>query len=230
MTFSVNLFKTAHKTQHNDENNFQRRPRKERMGGREGDFEPVRREIRRETSKENNFQNRICPAGAASRPGWAWQDSLACPSLRGPILSARAERIGRKARQREGLFTKPPFPLESHPPKFAIDARFTHYRARARPPAVPRNRTGSGMSVYVLSGASVGNGFDRSGGFWRVSFFCAGAAGRPGWHGGGRRLVRPSGGRFFPFVRKESEERHAKGKGFAQSRPSLWNPILRNLL
>jgi hypothetical protein len=30
-------------------------------------------------------------------------------------------------------------------------------------------------------------------------------------------------------VRKESEERHANGKGFAQSRPSLWNPILRNL-
>jgi hypothetical protein len=174
MTFSVNLFKTAHKTQHNDENNFQRRPRKERMGGREGDFEPVRREIRRETSKENNFQNRICPAGAASRPGWAWQDSLACPSLRGPILSARAERIGRKARQREGLFTKPPFPLESHPPKFVTDARLTHYRARSRPPAVPRNRTLPGMSLCKFDGAShdpyipttlfvsVGNGLDRS--------------------------------------------------------------------
>jgi hypothetical protein len=65
--------------------------------------------------------------------------------------------------------------------------------------------------------------------FWRVSFSGAGAAGRPGWPGGIRRLVRPSGGRFFPLVRKESEERHAKGKGFAQSRPSLWNPILRNL-
>jgi hypothetical protein len=62
-----------------------------------------------------------------------------------------------------------------------------------------------------------------------VSFFCAGAAGRPGYPGGICWLVRPSGGRFFPLVRKESEERHAKGKGFAQSRPSLWNPILRNL-
>ena len=39
----------------------------------------------------------------------------------------------------------------------------------------------------------------------------------------------PSGGLFFPLVRKEEEERHAKGKGFLQSRPSLWNPILRGL-
>jgi len=39
----------------------------------------------------------------------------------------------------------------------------------------------------------------------------------------------PSGGLFFPLVRKEEEERHAKGKGFLQSRPSLWNPFLRNL-
>jgi hypothetical protein len=62
-----------------------------------------------------------------------------------------------------------------------------------------------------------------------ASFSPAGAAGRPGWPGGIRWLVHPSGGRFFPLVRKESEERHAKGKGFSQSRPSLWNPILRNL-
>jgi hypothetical protein len=42
---------------------------------------------------------------------------------------------------------------------------------------------------------------------------------RPGWPGGIRRLVHPYGRvRFFPLVRKESEERHAKGKGFAQSR------------
>gem|GEM_PF-4816485 len=41
--------------------------------------------------------------------------------------------------------------------------------------------------------------------------------------------VTPSGGLFFPLVRKEEEERHAKGKGFLQSRPSLWNPILRSL-
>jgi hypothetical protein len=74
----------------------------------------------------------------------------------------------------------------------------------------------------------VGNGLDRSAAFLRASFSPAGAASRPGWHGDGRRLVRPSGGRFFPLVRKESEERHAKGKGFLQSRPSLWNPILRN--
>jgi hypothetical protein len=120
----------------------------------------------------------LCRGGGP--PGVAWRDSLACPSLRGPILSARAERIGRKARQREGLFTKPPFPLESHPPKFVIDARLTHYRARARPPAVPRNRTGSGMSVYVLSGASVGNGLDRSGGFLAgIVFLCRGG-GPPG--------------------------------------------------
>ena len=76
---------------------------------------------------------------------------------------------------------------------------------------------------------NVGNGLDRSAGFWQVSFSPAGAAGRPGYPGGGRRLVHPSGGRFFPLVRKESEERHANGKGFLQSRPSLWNPILRNL-
>jgi len=107
-------------------------------------------------------------------PGVAWRNSLACPSLRGPILSARAERIGRKARQREGLFTKPPFPLESHPPKFVTDARLTHYRARSRPPAVPRNRTLPGMSLCKFDGAShdpyipttlfvsVGNGLDRS--------------------------------------------------------------------
>jgi hypothetical protein len=36
------------------------------------------------------------------------------------------------------------------------------YRARSRPPAVPRNRTGSGMSVCVFDGAPVGNGLDRS--------------------------------------------------------------------
>ena len=41
--------------------------------------------------------------------------------------------------------------------------------------------------------------------------------------------VTPSGGLFFPLVRKEEEERHANGKGFLQSRPSLWNPILRGL-
>ena len=41
--------------------------------------------------------------------------------------------------------------------------------------------------------------------------------------------VMPSGGLFFPLVRKEEEERHAKGKGFLQSRPSLWNPFLRGL-
>jgi len=46
-------------------------------------------------------------------------------ALRGPLLSARAERRGRKARQREGLFTKPPFPLESHPPKFVFQPRLT---------------------------------------------------------------------------------------------------------
>ena len=71
-------------------------------------------------------------------PGWVMRYSLSCPSLRGPILSARAERVGRKARQREGLCTKPPFPLDSHPPKPAGRAGFTHYRARSRPPAVPR--------------------------------------------------------------------------------------------
>jgi hypothetical protein len=96
----------------------------------------------------------VFPCRGGEPPGWPGGYSAACPSLRGPILSARAERIGRKARQREGLFTKPPFPLESHPPKFAIDARLTHYRARSRPPAVPRNRTGSGMSVCVFGGAS----------------------------------------------------------------------------
>ena len=41
--------------------------------------------------------------------------------------------------------------------------------------------------------------------------------------------VTSSGGLFFSLVRKEEEERHAKGKGFLQSRPSLWNPILRGL-
>jgi len=41
--------------------------------------------------------------------------------------------------------------------------------------------------------------------------------------------VTSSGGLFFPLVRKEEEERHAKGKGFLQSRPSLWNPFLRGL-
>jgi len=44
-----------------------------------------------------------------------------------------------------------------------------------------------------------------------------------------KSLVVPSGGLFFPLVRKEEEERHAKGKGFLQSRPSLWNPFLRRL-
>jgi hypothetical protein len=43
------------------------------------------------------------PCRGGEPPGVARRDSAACPSLRGPILSARAERIGRKARQREGL-------------------------------------------------------------------------------------------------------------------------------
>jgi len=46
-------------------------------------------------------------------------------ALRGPLLSARAERRGRKARQREGLFTKPPFPLESFPPRIVFPLRLT---------------------------------------------------------------------------------------------------------
>jgi peptide chain release factor 1 len=46
-----------------------------------------------------------------------------------------------------------------------------------------------------------------------IVFPCRGG-GPPGLPGGICRLVHPSGGRFFPFVRKESEERHAKGKGF----------------
>ena len=116
----------------------------------------------------------VFPCRGGGPPGVARRDSAACPSLRGPILSARAERIGRKARQREGLFTKPPFPLDSHPPKFGGRVRLTDYRARARPPAVPRNRTRSGMSVCIFGGASrdpyapatlfapVGNGLDRS--------------------------------------------------------------------
>jgi len=54
-------------------------------------------------------------------------------ALRGPLLSARAERRGRKARQREGLFTKPPFPLESHPPRIAFPPRLT------LPCALPRS-------------------------------------------------------------------------------------------
>lgn len=95
-------------------------------------------------------------------PGVARWDSAACPSLRGPILSVRAERIGRKARQREGLCTKPPFPLESHPPKLGGRVRLADYRARSRPPAVPRNRTRSGMTLCVFDGAPVGNGLDRS--------------------------------------------------------------------
>jgi hypothetical protein len=103
----------------------------------------------------------LCRGGEP--PGLPRRDSAACPSLRGPILSARAERIGRKARQREGLFTKPPFPLESHPPKFGGRAGLDYYRARSRPPAVPRNRTGSGMSDgRIFDGAPVGNGLDHS--------------------------------------------------------------------
>ena len=89
----------------------------------------------------------VFPCRGGGPPGLPWRDSAACPSLRGPILSVRAERIGRKARQREGLCTKPPFPLESHPPKSAGRARPDDYRARSRPPAVPRNRTGSGISM-----------------------------------------------------------------------------------
>jgi len=43
----------------------------------------------------------------------------------------------------------------------------------------------------------VGNGLDRSEAFSRVSFSPAGAASRPGYPGGIRRLVHPSGGRFY---------------------------------
>jgi hypothetical protein len=71
---------------------------------------------------------------------------------------------------------------------------------------------GTPTGTYSLSDP-VGNGLDRRGLFGGVVFPCRGG-GPPGLPGGIRRLVHPSGGRFFPLVRKESEERHAKGKGF----------------
>ena len=67
-------------------------------------------------------------------------------ALRGPLLSARAERRGRKARQREGLFTKPPFSLDPHPPKLAISARQTDARARRLAPLDARRAVRMEMS------------------------------------------------------------------------------------
>jgi len=84
--------------------------------------------------------DRPLPGRRAARGGLAIFVILS--TLRGPILSVRAERIGRKARQRKGLFIKPPFPLKSHPPKPGRPRWSYGSRARARPLAVPRRAVG----------------------------------------------------------------------------------------
>ena len=115
-------------------------------------------------------------------------------TLRGPILSVRAERIGRKARQREGLFTKPPFPLKSHPPKPGRPRWSYGSRARARPLAVPRRAEGENWIGC------------------RSSF--SGAAGRPGWPGGVCFLVYPPGADSFRSCGKNRKKGTSKGRAF----------------
>ena len=51
-----------------------------------------------------------------------------------------------RARQGEGLFTKPPFSLDPHPPKFVIDARLADARARRLAPLGARRAVRRGMS------------------------------------------------------------------------------------
>ena len=51
-----------------------------------------------------------------------------------------------RARQGEGLFTKPPFSLDPHPPKLVIDARLADARARRLAPLDARRAVRKGMS------------------------------------------------------------------------------------
>ena len=98
------------------------------------------------------------PTSARLRGLWSAVFSLRRGyALRGPLLSARAERRGRKARQREGLFTKPPFPLESHPPRIVYPPRLTDAvraasRCSARAIIVRREMSGDGLHGELACG------------------------------------------------------------------------------
>ena len=54
-----------------------------------------------------------------------------------------------RARQGEGLFTKPPFSLDPHPPKFVVDTRPADARARRLAPLDARRAVRREMSVSV---------------------------------------------------------------------------------
>jgi len=65
-------------------------------------------------------------------------------ALRGRTFLLVQKDPEERARQREGLFTKPPFPLESHPPKIGFPPRLT------LPCALPR-------SARPAQGCAAGN-------------------------------------------------------------------------
>jgi len=67
-------------------------------------------------------------------------------ALRGTVFLLVQKDGEERARQGEGLFTKPPFSLDPHPPKIAIDARHTDARARRLAPLGPRRAVRMGMS------------------------------------------------------------------------------------
>jgi len=70
--------------------------------------------------------------------------------LRGTIFLLVQKDGEERARQGEGLFTKPPFSLDPHPPKFVIDARPAEARARRLAPLDTRRAVRMGMSESAL--------------------------------------------------------------------------------
>jgi hypothetical protein len=110
------------------------------------------------------------PGRRAARVALAVFGGLSVPPGADSFRSCGKNR--KKGTPKGRAFYKAALPFGIPSSEIWIDARLTHYRARSRPPAVPRNRTGSGMSVCVFGGAShdpyapatlfapVGNGLD----------------------------------------------------------------------
>jgi len=67
-------------------------------------------------------------------------------ALRGTVFLLVQKDGEERARQGEGLFTKPPFSLNPHPPKLVIDARPTDARARRLAPLAARRAVRMEMS------------------------------------------------------------------------------------
>ena len=157
----------------------------------------------------------LCRSGEP--PGVAWRYSLSGSPSGGqfaPMVWKRVPRVLSGAAGRPGwsggvcFLVHPPGPIRSDGLEKSVEGALPGRRA-AR----------GGLAVFVfwsaLRGPIRSDGLEKS----AEGAFRGGGPPRVAWRYSFSGF--PSGGRFFPFVRKESEERHVKGKGFSQSRPSL---------